>query len=241
MLHSEYRTDHQLKPDERVIFPLKEIHIKVEPYDKDDDVDLETKLKEQEAEEIEIFIKEERIEDEEEICIKSEIIEDPHPNSITIKEESLEDNSPAIHPAQYHKEIFLRKDFYASSSQEQRVLSSTFLREKGLVMNVKERRNACSDPSREFHCDLCPKEKPRTFTSMENLWRHFCQHLGHYIFHCDHCEKGFYRKDKLDIHLKNNHPEVSRPPKRYRAPNKSRAFPDKRKLREILPKINKVD
>lgn len=114
---------------------------------------------------------------------------------------------------------FLDKDRYRKASEKERVNAARLLHQFGLVKPVNKRSNSGFDQQRRFHCDLCPAGMIRTFTNMEDLRRHFCQHLGHYPYKCFKCEKGFYRTDKRRKHIEEKHPDVKLPPKRHRAPN----------------------
>lgn len=52
-----------------------------------------------------------------------------------------------------------------------------------------------------FHCHLCVK----TYNSNAQLQAHIRKHEGSATFMCDLCGKGFYRKDRLQIHNKTIH------------------------------------
>ncbi|CBY23850.1 unnamed protein product [Oikopleura dioica] len=101
-------------------------------------------------------------------------------------------------------DCFLEKDCYRKASDEERKNAARILHEHGQVKRVNKRSNSGFDQQRRFHCDLCLAGMIRTFTNMEALRRHFCQHLDHYPYKCPFptCEMGFYRTDKRAEHIK---------------------------------------
>ncbi len=89
----------------------------------------------------------------------------------------------------------------------------------GKVEQIKLRDNAVKGEDRQYQCILCPmmgKER-RGFKNNEDLYRHHCQHLSHKPIVCDQCKEGFYRKDHLNRHMKNQH--GVKVETRVRAPN----------------------
>ncbi|CAG5091569.1 Oidioi.mRNA.OKI2018_I69.PAR.g13141.t1.cds [Oikopleura dioica] len=157
---------------------------------------------------------------------------------LPIQENPPEDNQVLVVPQASDnmiasfKDIFLKKHLFATTPEETRKAAAEFLLSHDQVQPVKDRANGTCDRDRHFQCDFCPLFSPqvRSFKTMEALWRHFCQHLGHFKFNCSHCPawnpKGFYRQDKFDEHMKKKHPQVPLRAKRPRAANKKKTLRD---------------
>lgn len=117
------------------------------------------------------------------------------------------------------KDVFTKKEIFAQKNEKEKNQAAKILIDAGKVEQIKLRDNAVKGADRQYQCILCPmlgKER-RGFKNNEDLYRHHCQHLNHKPIVCDQCKEGFYRKDHLNRHMKNQH--GVKVETRVRAPN----------------------
>lgn len=117
------------------------------------------------------------------------------------------------------KEVFVKKEIFAQKNEKERNQAAKILIDAGKVEQIKLRDNAVRGENRSYQCVLCPimGKGARGFKNNEDLYRHHCQHLNHKPIVCEQCKEGFYRKDHLNRHMKNQHGVTVET--RVRAPN----------------------
>jgi len=115
--------------------------------------------------------------------------------------------------------VFTKKEIFAQKNEKERNQAAKVLIDAGKVEQVKLRDNAVRGEDRQYQCIICPLmgKGARGFKNNEDLYRHHCQHLNHKPIVCEQCKEGFYRKDHLNRHMKNQH--GVKVETRVRAPN----------------------
>jgi len=138
------------------------------------------------------------------------------------------------------KDVFVKKEIFAQKNEKERNQAAKILIDAGKVEQIKLRDNAVRGEDRPYQCILCPimGKGARGFKNNEDLYRHHCQHLSHKPIVCEQCKEGFYRKDHLNRHMKNQHGVTVE--KRVRAANGTFNSPPSSTQRAIQAPANEL-